>query len=271
MKTYKEAITLNKNSRGCYILDTVKGCPGGHLNGGRGCYGDCYAKNIANRYGFDFNKLVARNFQNETNQLYLFGFTSQTHTNKIIKEIRLADMPFVRIGEMGDPSSDWVHTLEVCSEISTSGKPIVIVTKHWKVIPDSALKQIERLSLCINTSVSALDIEEQLEHRLSQYERLKNVCDSVLRIVSCDFNTGHSDGLDKSLIQKELFKMGKCIDTVFRPNIKNPLLQKNIIRAKKVKFLKSTVLASVHNENTYFGDCKNCPDMCGITVDNHKA
>lgn len=63
MKTYKDKISLNKNARGCYIIDTVKGCRGGSLYGGKGCYGDCYAKNIADRYRFDFASVVRREFQ----------------------------------------------------------------------------------------------------------------------------------------------------------------------------------------------------------------
>src|SRR3990167_5047037 len=126
MKTYKEVITLNKNSRGCYIIDTVKGCSAGALHGGRGCYGDCYAKNIADRYGFNFLDVTTRKFDERTDQLYLFGFKYETHKSQILRAIKAVDMPFIRIGEMGDPSLDWAHTLSVCNEISVTGEPIVI-------------------------------------------------------------------------------------------------------------------------------------------------
>ena len=106
MKSYKEVITLTKNSRGCYIIDTVKGCSAGWLYGERGCYGDCYAKNIADRYGFNFLDVRARKFETDENQFMLAGFTDKTHVNRIIREINASDMPFVRIGEMGDPSLD---------------------------------------------------------------------------------------------------------------------------------------------------------------------
>ena len=265
MKTYKDEITLIKNNRGCYILDTVKGCSICQKEKPNGCYGDCYAKNIASRYGFNFSNPVNRGFSRDTKQLYLFDFQDTNHENKIINRIESMDMPFVRIGEMGDPSGDWGHTLEVCKIISQAKKPIVIITKHWDSIPDNALGPIGKLNLCINTSVSALDNEQELEHRLTQYERLKAVCNSVLRIVSCDFNKDHADGLDRSIIQGELFKMEKHIDTVFRPSANNPFVLKNIIKTKKVKFLNSKVLASVFNDNTYLGDCNNCPDMCGIS------
>lgn len=264
MKLYKEAITLNRNSRGCYILDTVKGCPGAALHGGRGCYGDCYAKNIAGRYGFDFEKVRARKFENEANQLHLFGLTDKTHTNQIIREIRAANMPFIRIGEMGDPSADWEHTVNVCREVAPAGKKIIIITKHWKPLPDALMEDFARMGLCVNTSVSALDNESELEYRLGQFERLKEVCKSVLRIVSCDFNTDHPDGLDRHLIQEELFKMGDHIDTIFRPSGNNVFVKKGIIKTENVRFLKKEVLASVYNKKTYLGECQYCPDMCGV-------
>jgi hypothetical protein len=175
-------------------------------------------------------------------------------------------MPFVGIGEMGDPSENWEHTIEVCGVISKAKKPIVIRTKHWNTIPNNLLTEIEKLRICINTSVSALDSHEELEHRLNQYERLKKVCNSVLRIVSCDFNKKHADGLDKSIIQDELFKAGNYIDTVFRHSKDNPWVVKNIIKTEKINFLKSKVLASVFNKNAYLGDCEHCPDMCGINL-----
>lgn len=264
MKTYKELITLNKNTRGCYILDTIKGCSYVSNHENRGCYSDCYAKKIADRYGFNFHKTVNRNFYKKENQFYLFGFSDISHINNIIKKIKSIDMPFIRIGEMGDPSYNWEHTINICKEISIACKPIVIITKHWKIIPDYLLEDIRKLNLCINTSVSALDTEEQLRHKLNQFFRIKRICNSVLRIVSCDFNKENSDGLSMSIVQDELFKITPHIDTIFRPSQYNPFVLKNIINIKKVKFLRSKVIASVFKENTYFGMCNTCPDMCGI-------
>lgn len=268
MKTYKESITLNRNSRGCYILDTVKGCPAGSLYDGKWCYGDCYAKNIADRYGFDFLKVKLRRFTSDDSQLMLFGFKDRDHIAQIIREIKAADMPFIRIGEMGDPSVAWEHTLKVCQEIQEGGKPIVIITKHWKAVPESLMGALANMDICINTSVSALDEEEEIEHRLGEFERLKSVCKSVLRIVSCDFNKDHADGLDRHLVQEELFKVGgkSVIDTVFRPSPSNLWVTKKIINVRRVKFLRAEVLASVRKPDTYFGMCGTCPDMCGVTV-----
>lgn len=263
MKLFKEKITFNKNNRGCYIIDTVKGCSVCSENKTNGCYDNCYAKNIASRYGFNFSKPVKRDFYYDKNQLYLFGLNIN-HANSIIKEIKNIDMPFVRIGEMGDPSEDWKHTIDICKIISESKKQIVIITKHLKRIPNNLLKDIRKLNICINTSVSALDDCLEIEYRLYQYNRLKNHCNSVLRIVSCDFNKNNKEGNIRSEIQNELFKNDKTIDTIFRPSTNNRLVKNKIINIKKVKFLKSYVTASVFNKKTYFGNCKKCKDKCGI-------
>jgi hypothetical protein len=265
MKDYKPVITLVRNERGCYILDTVKGCSVCGKEKPLGCYDNCYAMNIASRYGFDFSKPVKRDFQYDTEQVYFCGFDDEKHTGDIIGKIKKMKMPFVRIGEMGDPSEDWNHTINVCRIIATAEKPIVIITKHWKTIPDELLPELSSLKICINTSISALDNNYEIAHRLEQYNRLKPFCKSVLRIVSCDFNKDNPEGLFRSVIQDELFKNENIIDTVFRPNAKNPLVTNGIINVDKVKFLKSKVLASVYNKNAYFGRCENCPDMCGKT------
>jgi hypothetical protein len=264
MKQFKDIITLNKNARGCYILDTVKGCSVSLKEKPNGCYGDCYAKNIASRYGLDFTKPVNRKFHQEANQLFFNGFEDCHHEAEIIKQIKKASMSFVRIGEMGDPSENWEHTINVCKIISQSKKPIVIITKHWKTIPDNLLSEIEKLNICINTAISALDNEDEINHRLSQFNKMKNYCNSVLRIVSCDYNKKNKEAKQRNVIQEKLFNNDKIIDTVFRPSPKNPLVINNIINVEKIMFLKQNVLASVHNKNAYFGMCDTCPDMCGI-------
>ena len=164
---------------------------------------------------------------------------------------------------MGDPSEDWQHTIDVCKIISKSEKPIVIITKHWNILTNEQLEEIKELNICINTSISALDNDDEIGTRLNQYNRLKKYCKSVLRIVSCDFNLKNHEGYLRSKIQKELFKNENVIDTIFRPSKNNPLILNKIINVEKVKFLKSEVLTSIFNKNTYLGDCNNCPDLCG--------
>ncbi len=268
MKTYKQAITIAKNNRGCYIIDTVKGCAAGALHNGRGCYGDCYAKNIASRYGFDFEDYKPRDFEiNDDGQMYMFDLSDEAHKQEILKQIKGVDMPFIRVGEMGDPSFEWEHTVNICEQIAVVGKPIVIITKHWKPLSDSLLGRIKSIDgLCINTSASALDTDDQVSYRVGQYQRLKPFCNSVLRIVSCDFNTDKPDGARRAKVQDELFKHDKIIDTVFRPSAGNLFVTSGIIKTQKVKFLKKDCIASVRDKSAYFGRCEACPDMCGISL-----
>jgi hypothetical protein len=263
MKTYKNKITLVRNSRGCYILDTVKGCSIAKKEK-FGCYGDCYAAKIASRYGFNFSSVEKRDFERDESQLCILDFHDEKHENKIIKEIKKENVKFIRIGEMGDPSEDWEHTINVCKIISFAKKPIVIITKHWKKLNDEQLEEMSSIDLCINTSISALDSDFLIEHRLSQYEKLKNYCKSVLRIVSCDFNKKNKEGEIRSIIQDNLFKNKNCIDTVFRPSEKNEFVKRNIINVEKVKFLKGYTLASMYKKNTFMGSCEKCLDLCGV-------
>ncbi len=266
MKNYKNKITLYRNNRGCYIIDTIKGCSY-CKNNTNGCYDSCYAKNIASRYNFNFSSIIKRNFIYDKEQLFLFNSYDTKHENEIIKQIKNIDMPFIRIGEMGDPSEDWEHTINICRIISEAKKPIVIITKHLNIIPEKLLKEIKKLNLTINTSISALDNDEEIEHRLNQYYRLKKYCNSILRIVSCNFNKDNHEGKLRSIIQEELFKNDKIIDTIFRPKNDNNYFVKNkIIHIEKNKFLKSEILASVYDKNTFMGYCYNCPDMCGINL-----
>ena len=57
-RIYHEIITASVNHKGCMDVDTVKGCTLGMRAGknGRGCYDECYANEIASRYGIDFGQ-----------------------------------------------------------------------------------------------------------------------------------------------------------------------------------------------------------------------
>jgi len=261
---YKSIITLNKNNRGCYILDTVKGCSYAGVKSG-GCYGDCYAANIAKRYGFDFSNPVKRYFIEDDQQLYFNDFHDVKHEATIINQIKNIDMPFVRIGEMGDPSDYWEHTFDVCKNISIAMKKIVIITKHLKTIPDNLLYLLND-NIIINTSISALDSKKQIKHRLKQYNRLKPYCKSVLRVVTCDFNLKDNLGIYLNKIQNKLLKNDSVIETIFRPSMKNDLVQNHTINVIMKQFLKSEVLCSIRDKNVFFGYCSECKEMCGVNM-----
>jgi hypothetical protein len=264
MKTYSNKISLSKNERGIWDLDTIKGCRSGLIENDLGCYGDCYALKSAKRYGFDFSKSVER------------IFLDQRHLRQVVNKIEKIDMPFIRIGCSGDPSENWQHTISVIEKIRTksqmslfdlySDKQIVIITRHWNILSDSELNEIKKYNICINTSVSALDSNLLIEKSLSQYNRLKPFCKSVLRVVTCDFNEDNGIGKNMAKVQIDLLKNDNVIDTVFRPSKNNYFLKNEIINAKKMKFMNSNQLLSKYNKKSYIGNCKNCLEMCGLNV-----
>jgi len=264
MKTYKNIISLSKNERGIWDLDTIKGCESGLKENKDGCYNDCYAYKTANRYGIDFSKSIERKFIN------------QMHRNIIVKQIEKIDMPFIRIGCSGDPSENWEHTINIIKQIKensqlslfdiSSKKQIVIITRHWKILTDNQLNELLKYNICINTSVSALDNDKLIKNSLEQYNRLKPFCKSVLRIVTAEFNEDNLLGKKMSEIQRQLFKNENTIDTVFRPSSKNEFVKQNIIKVKKMAFMNTKTLVSKYNKKTFLGKCKNCLEMCGLNL-----
>jgi hypothetical protein len=264
MRNYKNIISLSKNERGIWDLDTIKGCESGLIENPNGCYNDCYAYKTAKRYGINFNKSIERYFENEQ------------HKQSIIKQIERIDMPFIRIGCSGDPSENWNHTIDIIKQIKESSqlslfdisskKQIVIITRHWKELTNNQLNELLKYNICINTSVSALDNDYLINKSLNQYNRLKPFCKSVLRIVSCDFNENNEIGKQKAEIQRKLFNNELTIDTVFRPSKNNPFVINNIINTKRMSFMKSKALISKFNKKAFIGKCENCLEMCGINI-----
>jgi hypothetical protein len=264
MKTYKSIISLSKNERGIWDLDTIKGCESGLLENPKGCYNDCYAFKTAKRYGIDFSKSIERSFLNESHRL------------KIVRQIEKIDMDFIRIGCTGDPSENWGHTINIIKQIRESSqlalfdisskKQIVIITRHWKKLTEVQLNEISKYNICINTSVSALDNKKLIDNSLTEYKRLKPYCKSILRVVTCDFNKENEIGLKMSLIQSKLIKNENVIDTVFRPSSKNDFVLNGVINVQKMAFMKTKALVSKYNKKAFLGKCKNCLEMCGLNV-----
>lgn len=252
-KEYSHRITLSRNARGIYSLDTVIGCASGMALNSKGCYGDCYAARYSKKYGYDFSKNVLRYFDDEK------------HIISIIKKINNSDMAFIRIGTSGDPSENWNHTLDVLDKIKECDKEIVIITKHWNNLSFNQLNELKKYNLTVNTSVSAMDRREILHNGLCQYERLKPFCNSVLRVVTCDFNTENTIGADMAKIQEEITSSNEYIDTIFRVSKNNDLVKLGIVNIKEVKFLGKKCNVSKMNKKSFFGKCAKCPEQCGIT------
>lgn len=257
MREYLDKISLTKNSRGVYCLDTSIGCASGMLNNKRGCYNDCYSAKSAKIYGYDFSKTVLRYFKN------------RKHEIEIINEINKSKLDFIRIGASGDPSENWKHTINIIKVISRIEKEIVIITKHWNNLTTDNLKFLSTLNICINTSVSALDKFCLLSNRIKQYKRIKQYCKSVLRIVSANFNLKNETGKRLAEIQSYLFKNENTLDTVLRVDKNNELIRNGIINIFKTNFLGSKTYASKFNNKTYLGKCSTCLEMCGIRFFNN--
>jgi hypothetical protein len=254
MREYSNKISVTKNSRGIYSLDTSIGCASGMNNEDGGCYNDCYAAKSAKLYGYDFSKTILRSFINEK------------HRIKVVSQINKIKLDFIRIGTSGDPSENWEHTISIMKQIDMCNKQIVIITKHWTNLSIEQLEYLGTINVCINTSVSALDKPHLLSNSIDQYNILKKYCKSILRIVSCDFNLSNELGNKLSIIQNDLFKNDDIIDTILRLNKKNELIKNGIINVKESTFLGKKALISKFNRNTYFGKCSNCHEMCGVSI-----
>lgn len=258
LKTYKDELTVEENQKGVLDLDTVKGCTFGCQNCKKGCWGLCYAYKIATFRGIDFTKSVTR------------WLKTKRQMKEIGKKIFRSNKEFIRIGTMGDPCHNWNYTIRICKWVVKSGKPIVIITKHWIKLTDEQMKQLGDLGVIINTSLSALDTKEQIKYRLEQYERYKKYGRSVLRIISCDFNRDNEIGKELAEIQDELFKNDYIIDNPLRVPLSYPMVKSGIIKVKKIMDINSEVYISKFNPETYIGVCENCPEKCGITF-NYKS
>jgi hypothetical protein len=254
MREYSNKISITKNSRGIYSLDTSIGCASGMNNEDGGCYNDCYAAKSAKLYGYDFSKTILRSFINEK------------HRIKVVSQINKIKLDFIRIGTSGDPSENWEHTISIMKQIDMCNKQIVIITKHWTNLSIEQLEYLGTINVCINTSVSALDKPHLLSNSIDQYKILKKYCKSILRIVSCDFNLSNEIGNKLSIIQNDLFKNDDIIDTILRLNRKNELIKNGIVNVKESTFLGKKALISKFNRNTYFGKCSNCHEMCGVLI-----
>lgn len=250
MRNYSKKITLTENGRGIWTIDPIMGCNSGVKNDKKGCFSDCYAARNARIYGYDFSVNVLRDFENKK------------HLDSIIRKINRLEFPFIRMGNSGDPSEDWEHTIKILELLKETNKQFVIITKHWNKLTKKQLERIRNLNVCVNTSISAID--DSLHRNIEQYELLKGYCKSILRVVSFDFNIKNKKGMSYSLLQNWLFNTYDVLDTVFRCSKSNPLYKEGVINIKETKFLGDKCYVSKFNPKTYFGNCNNCLEKCGI-------
>ncbi len=255
-RLYQNVLTADVNEKGVLDVDTVKGCTAGmNARPGTGCYGGCYAANIARFRGIDFSRSVVREIGDAGN------------VRKIERAVAAAPEGFFRIGTMGDPCHAWEHTVRVVEWLAPLAVP-VIVTKHWMRATDA---QLERLVVCgtvLNTSVSALDTSAELAHRERQIERYRAFGGvSVARIVSCDFNTENDEGRVMARVQARLFTLAPTLDNPLRVPRNHDLVQRGVIRVRRVQDLAAVRTISIAADSkTYVGHCSACPDKCGLNA-----
>lgn len=265
MKKYKPLISASINRKGVLDIDSVKGCSLGmskYPNGG--CYGLCYASKMAKLYGYDFSKSVSRSIiHKKTKQLPLFSGVFINHPKTIFNVTKNHNMQWFRVGTMGDPCHDWQLTAELCEWLGCVKTPVVI-TKHWLAMPEDILARIKKTGAVFNTSISSLDTEDEISHRLEQFNRLKDSgIRSALRIVSCKFgNTPKGRALNR--VQEKLFTNSPVIDNPLRIPQTDRRVRCGDILVKKKKDLNTWSSVSLMNNNTYIGKCGDCPDQCGV-------
>jgi hypothetical protein len=252
-KQYKNWLTADVNEKGVLDVDTVKGCFAGMAaRPGSGCYGGCYAANIANFRGFDFSKSVTRLVH------------SKAQARAIEKKVASAPNGFFRIGVMGDPCHAWEETVSVVEWLCEFAVP-VIITKHWRILTDNQIERLIRCGTSLNTSISALDTAAELKHRKAQFFRFKLAGgNSVARIVSCEFNSENEEGAKMKATQAELFRLLPTIDNPLRASNSHPLVKTGVIILSKVKDISSERTISLENKETYVGHCAGCADVCGL-------
>jgi hypothetical protein len=255
-RQYLAVLNVAENGKGVIDVDTVKGCAAGmSAYPETGCYGDCYAARVAKRHGFNFSISVSRRLCDREHRATLVGL------------LKSYPASWYRVGVAGDPCHDWAGTMVSLRALRHAGKTPVIITKHWQPLTDDQLLTLRELAAVVNTSVSALDTDAELRHRLRQRQRLRAAgVRSVLRVVTCDFRAR-----DRGERQQELLSMAPVIDNPLRTNRCNPLVQSGEISLRRrADSVGGGKIVSLHNSNVFLGKCSDCPDQCGVESGTNK-
>ena len=241
------------NQKGVVDVDSVKGCELGmaaHPIGG--CYNECYAYKLARARGFDFCTSVSR-------------LPRKRSIMDCAKIVYRSCNDWYRIGTSGDPSHDWVNTIDIIKALSICNKTPVIVTKHWVKMDETVISNVIKYGCVVNTSLSALDTDDEICHRIQQHERLcKYGARAVLRVVTAKYgNTEY--GRRCKRIQDEIISRGPYIDTPYRLSKSNRLLCGGHVMADRVVGSNggSGSMVSIWKDAIHLGRCCDCPDKCG--------
>lgn len=128
--------------------DVVVGC----LPSTNVCYGSCFAARESYRLGVDF------------------GVRVENILDEPLFRADLAQLPpglrYLRNGWHSDPSWRWDLAARIASVIHDEGRHTVFVTKMFRAIPPDILPRLIAARAELRISVSALDTDAQLRHRL---------------------------------------------------------------------------------------------------------
>ena len=253
-RTYQPFLTVELNRKGVLDVDTVKGCALGmaaHPNGG--CYGECYAKRVAEMRGIDFSVSVSRKLH------------TQWHKATLSKIMGESGLSWYRVGTFGDPSHDWHNTVSVLVALRPMGMTPVVVTKAWIAPTDEELRGLFYAGAVINVSVSGMDTDDEREHRQEQLARFRAAGLTALpRVVTCQYGNTKW-GRDCSEKQRALTSSGPFIDNPLRISKSNlRLLSGDIIATRRADSVGGGKLVSIRDRSTHLGRCSSCPDQCGI-------
>lgn len=218
-----------------------------------GCYGECYAYRTAARYGMDFSTSVSRKI------------LGQWHRSTLCILMGQHRVSWYRIGTAGDPCHDWDNTLVACRAFHPMQKTPVIITKHWIPLTDEHIRDLRWAGAVVNTSVSALDTDDELRHRLEQRQRLAEAgVGSVLRVVTCAFGSSEWARAHREK-QDWLLSLVPVIDNPLRPSTTNPrVLTGDLLTTHRKDAIGGGKLLSLHSPHVYLGKCEACPDQCGV-------
>ena len=259
-RQYLPILTAVENTKGVLDVDTVKGCTlGMRARPEVGCYGECYANKIARRYGIDFTVSVSRKL-------------TPWNRADVFCAVRDHRASWYRIGTTGEPCHDWDNTVEVCEALQGTGKTPVIITKHWIPLADDHIARFAKVGAVFNTSVSGLDSDAQIKHRVAQIARIAAVgMRSVARVVTCDFGTSEWARAAKAK-QDYLLTLVPIIDNPLRAETSNPRVASgDIILTRRDDAVGGGKLVSLHDHSVYLGTCSECSDQCGvIQPQNHR-
>jgi hypothetical protein len=251
---YRPVLTVVENKKGVLDVDTVKGCElGMQAYPEGGCYGECYANKNAVRYGYDFSVSVTRKI------------IDREHMGTLIRLMNNYSVTWYRIGTAGDPCHDWKNTLTVCRALRHTHKVPIIITKHWIELSDIQLYELKELSAVVNTSTSGLDTDCEINYRISQIERIRDFgIQSVCRVVTCKY--GNSEWARECKEKQDyLMSLKPIVDNPLRASKTNiRVVNNDIILSRNDESVGGGKFVSLNNEDSYLGECKYCPDQCGI-------